>query len=244
MCRNQDHERRLATTRRRSSRVSPPRLPRRHVDDDSVPDDDIMEKHDKRTGSPTTRTTTASTVTPPLSPCQLPSVVPPLSSARQLLLRPHSVTAVLHDFYDDLNSNIHSKSRECWKALYEKYHAPGYLMVRPSGNPIDDDGFIDLFCCEDIRMHKFHLVRVQDVRILAQGLVAIVIYTVDQYFSYKGILQQDRAVLSCIMEEVCGDIKIKQEHRSTGKPIQELRWEEHHKDAAAGEEELGKQNVF
>jgi Protein of unknown function (DUF3804) len=214
-------------TRQEGRSCGPPRLPRRHVEEEDVAPDCGMGE------STRTAVTTASSS----------------SSSSRRLLRPDLVTALLHDLYDDLNSNVDSKSRECWKALYQKYHAPDYLMVRPSGNPIHSSGFIDLFCCEDIRLFKFELVSVQQVRILAHGLVAVVVYTVDQFFSYKGVLQNDRAVLSCVLEEIEGDIKITQEHRSSGKPIlpldhdQEDRWDETNSSSAPTEVE-GKQSVF
>jgi len=148
-------------------------------------------------------------------------VVPP-----RRLLRPDNVTALLHDFYDDLTINKDSKSRECWNALYEKYHS-SYKMVRPSGNPIDTQGFVDLFCCEEIVLHELKLVSVDDIQILAGGLVAIVISTVDQSFTYKHERQEDRVTLTSVLEDVDGDIKIRHEHRSTGisrKPTD--RWDE------------------
>jgi Protein of unknown function (DUF3804) len=214
---------------RRSTGTSPPRLPRRPVEEDYVQAAPDCDKG-MPDGTKTAVTTSSSS-----------------SWSYPRLLRPDLVTALLHDFYDDLNSNIDSKSRECWKALYQKYHAPDYRMVRPSGNPIQSSGFIDLFCCEDIKMFKFELVSVQKVRILAVGLVAVVVYTVDQFFSYKGVLERDRAVLTCVLEEIQGDIKITHEHRSSGKPIQSLqhqdRWEESSRSSATTEVE-GKQSVF
>jgi hypothetical protein len=215
----------------RSSGAGPPRLPRRPIEEE-----DVISAPDCDKGMAESIQTAATTASSTVS-----------SSSSRRLLRPDLVTALLHDFYDDLNSNIDSKSRECWKSLYQKYHAPDYSMVRPSGNPIHSEGFIDLFCCEDIRLFKFELVSVQQVRILAQGMVAVVVYTVDQVFSYKGALQQDRAVLSCVLEEIEGDIKITQEHRSSGKPIHPLhhqdRWEENSSSANATPVE-GKQPVF
>jgi len=134
------------------------------------------------------------------------------------LLRPDNVVALLHDFYEDLTINKSSKSQECWNALYEKYHSPEYQMLRPSGNPIDTQGFVGLFCSEEIVLHQLELVSVDDVQILAQGLVAIVLCTVDQTFVYRGELQQDRVTLTTVLEEVNGAIKIRHEHRSTGRP--------------------------
>ena len=142
------------------------------------------------------------------------------------LIQRHSILALLHDFYDDLNSNAKSKSKECWKAFYEKYHAPTYMMVRPSGNPLPSSGFIDLFCCADVHLLDFVLVSIDSIQILAAGLVAVVMYTVDQKFTYKGDLNEDRCLLTCVLEEINGDIRISHEHRSTGEPLpKRSRWD-------------------
>ena len=139
-------------------------------------------------------------------------------SCHQLLLNPHSAKAHLYDLDDDVNSNVSSKSQKCWKALYEKYHTHSFVQIRPSGNPIDSGGFIKMFCGNDIIMIGFDIVRIEDVKILAQGMVAVVTYTVDQKFIFKGDLREDRVVYTCVTEEVEGTIRIQHEQRSSGQP--------------------------
>ena len=154
---------------------------------------------------------------------EVPTIIP---FVERRLLNRDSVTALLHDFYEDLTSNASSKSRECWKAFYEKYHSPEYTMVRPSGNPCHSSDFIDMFCSEDCQLIRLQMVSVETVQVIAGGLVAVVTYTVDQRFIYKGEPQEDRVCLTCIMEEREGDIRICHEHRSTGHPIPKTsRWD-------------------
>lgn len=154
-----------------------------------------------------------------------PTLIP--FSERRLLTR-ESVTALLHDFCDDLTSNARSKSRECWSAFYEKYHSPDYLMIRPSGNPIPSSGFTDMFCTEDCQVICLKMVNVDSLQLMAAGLVAVVTYTVDQRFIYMRELHEDRVCLTCVMEEQEGEIHICHEHRSTGQPIPKgSRWDHH-----------------
>jgi hypothetical protein len=142
------------------------------------------------------------------------------------IIRTDTIRAHLRDFYDDLNSNIESKLVDVWHAFYEKYHTSQYIMIRPSGNPLKSQGFADMFCSEDIKLLGFSLVSVDTVRIIAEGKGAVATYTVDQRFMYKGTLNEDRVILTCVLEEVDGDIKIAFEHRTTGQPIpKKTRWD-------------------
>jgi hypothetical protein len=153
-------------------------------------------------------------------------VVPACDDSPQAVIRVETIKAHLHDFYDDLNSNIESKLVEIWDSFYEKYHSPQYIMIRPSGNPIRSQGFIEMFCSEDVLLLSFSLISVDMVRIMAQGKGAVATYTVDQRFMFKGTLNEDRVVLTCVLEEIEGDIKIAFEQRTNGRPIpKKTRWD-------------------
>uniref|UniRef100_A0A7R9WT09 Uncharacterized protein n=1 Tax=Craspedostauros australis TaxID=1486917 RepID=A0A7R9WT09_9STRA len=158
----------------------------------------------------------------PLVPTRNPpnsTGLPSLPSKRSCVARKHLVRAVIHDFYDDLNSNITSKSIEIWKSLYERYHSPSYIMVRPSGNPCDTAGFIQMLIAKDVEIYEFKLQSVDNVQLIADDTVAIVTYTVDQKFKFKNTHHEDRVTNTCILEDCNGDIKICHEQRSTGRPI-------------------------
>ena len=56
-------------------------------------------------------------------------------------------------------------------------------------------------------------------------LFVVATYTVDQKFSYKGNYEEDRCVVTCVLEQFKGDIKIAHEQRTTGQPIpKQSRW--------------------
>ena len=60
------------------------------------------------------------------------------------------------------------------------------MFIRPSGNPLDIDGYKAMVSAEDVTGYSSKLVSIDSVRIIAEGKVAIATYTADQYFNYKG----------------------------------------------------------
>mmetsp|Transcript_5277 Transcript_5277/g.15425 ORF Transcript_5277/g.15425 Transcript_5277/m.15425 type:complete len:470 (-) Transcript_5277:66-1475(-) len=141
------------------------------------------------------------------------------SSSSSIIMRHDLIHATIHDFYDDMNSNIKSKSIEVWNSLFDKYHAPDYIMVRPSGNPVNSNGLIQMFISQDLQLLEFKLQSIDSVQWIAENTVAVVTYTVDQKFTYKGTLNEDRTLMTCVLEEFDGDIKMCHEHRTMGWPI-------------------------
>jgi hypothetical protein len=141
------------------------------------------------------------------------------------ILSEEIIKAHLHDIYDDLDSNKSHKIPDIWRALYEKYHTPRYVLIRPSGNPLTSEGFVHMHCSQDVEVIGMILISVDSIQLIAGGAAAVATYTVDQKFTYKGTLNEDRCVVTCVLEEYNGDIKIGHEHRTTGQPIpKQTRW--------------------
>lgn len=133
------------------------------------------------------------------------------------------IRAFLEDYYDDLGT-MATDSRSSWTLFFEKYCVPDFQWIRPTGNPIDQEGLIDMFL-NDIRIHSGALVSLDSVVVLEGGKSAVALYTADQIFTYKGTENKDRTVISCVLELRNDEIKIVHEHRSAGKMIpKETRW--------------------
>jgi hypothetical protein len=143
-------------------------------------------------------------------------------------LTEESVRAFLFDYYDQLNAlaGETNLTRNCWESFYEKNHGEDFVQIRPSGNPIDSHGLARLFASGgDVVLKAQVLVSVDSVILLANGRVAVVTYTADQSFSYKGVHNEDRAVFSSTIEEINGVHRMMHEHRSSGICIpKETRW--------------------
>ena len=133
------------------------------------------------------------------------------------------VRAFLRDYYEDYGS-MGGCGAESWDLFFDKYFVQGFQWIRPSGNPIGKEGLIEMFT-KDNDLVEISLVSIDSITILAGQRSAIALFTTDQIFCYKGRRNEDRAVISGVMEMHGGGIKMVQEHRTSGKPIpRETRW--------------------
>jgi hypothetical protein len=116
-----------------------------------------------------------------------------------MILTDEGVKATLHDFYDNLNSNKVHKIPDIWRALFEKYHTPSYTLIRPSGNPLTSEGFVQMHCSVDVEVISMTLISIDSTTLIAGAAAAVTTYTVDQIFLYKGTRNEDRCVVKCVL---------------------------------------------
>jgi hypothetical protein len=140
-------------------------------------------------------------------------------------LTENKVRAFLVDYYEDC-STLTGKSEECWKAFYGKNHMPDYKLVESSGDPIDNEALIGSIALGNVASNTF--VSVNSVRLLAGGKVAVANYTTE----YQGGENTVSIITTAVIEEIDGEPKIVQEHRSECQPIttekNETRWSSAH----------------
>jgi hypothetical protein len=145
-----------------------------------------------------------------------------------LTLMESNIRAHIVDYYDDYDSIAQQgkDNKECWEAFYRQYFMEGFNFIRPSGNPIGMAGLVKLWTLGDLVSKKLTLVSVDNINIIAGGQAAVVVFTADQIYTYKGVRNSDRAVISMVMHVVNGrDIKFVHEHRTVGRTIpKETRW--------------------
>lgn len=145
----------------------------------------------------------------------------PLSS--NMKITDVKIRAFLHDYYEDFDS-MNGCCPESWDLFFGKYFVPDFQWVRSSGNPIGKDGLIAMFT-NDINIIGVNLVSIDRIVVLTGQQSAVVTFTADQTFSYKGRRNEDRAVTTGVIEMQGDEIKMVQEHRTSGKPIpRETRW--------------------
>ena len=70
--------------------------------------------------------------------------------------------------------------------MQRKFFTRNFVLVRPSGNPLDRDGFVGMLSNGFVTDLEESIVSLDDVRVLGGGHTAIVVYTSDQKFKYKG----------------------------------------------------------
>lgn len=161
----------------------------------------------------------------PLNEEQLASKLNGLStgpSPDNFLTKP-KIRAFFSDWYEDYELMC-GQSYETWSLFFERYYSSDFVYVRPSGNPLDRDSVAKMLSI-DVIVRAVKLVSIDSITIMRDMRSAVVLYTCDQVFSYRGTMNEDRAVVSCVLEMRGKEIKVIHEHRTSGRPIpKESRW--------------------
>ena len=101
-------------------------------------------------------------------------------------------------------------------AAFDKYYKADANLIRPSGNPLDMAGFKAMMASPDIIVESDVVASVDDVKEIAGGQAAVVVFTTLSKFSYKGTPNDDVAKFSVTYEKVDDTWKIVHLHRGTG----------------------------
>ena len=91
---------------------------------------------------------------------------------------------------------------------------PDFLFIRPSGNPIDVEGFEKIISCYIVQ-EKAEINKIQRFEFLSENII-ICIFTLGSKFSYKGMLNDDLPTVTSIFKKVNNVWKIHWMQRSTG----------------------------
>ena len=110
-------------------------------------------------------------------------------------------------------------SLEAWSAFWNDYHTPDYLLVRPSGNTLDQVGLRTMFESGDIVNFSDQVVMVESVQVFGNGVVAVVIFKSQQEFIYKGCKEEDFCTWTAVIVPHQGRLKLSNIQRSSGKRI-------------------------
>ena len=91
---------------------------------------------------------------------------------------------------------------------------PDFLFIRPSGNPIDAEGFKQMIS-GDVVQEKTEITKIHRLEFLSDN-VAMCIFTLGSKFSYKGTLNDDLPTVTSIFKKVDKVWRIHWMQRSTG----------------------------
>ena len=98
---------------------------------------------------------------------------------------------------------------------WDKMHADGAVIIRPTGNPMNKAVFDGMRASDDIKMGSNKLVAINQLDATAEMGYATV--TVHSKFSYKGTENDDIAVMTLVCKKI-GDVwKIVTGQRSNGR---------------------------
>lgn len=150
------------------------------------------------------------------------------NSASFLTLTEERVRAHMRDYYEDFDSifRLGKSSKAAWDAFFGQYFTPDIQWVRSSSNSLTGKELTEHFA-KDIVGIRMKLVSINSIQILTMGLSAIVTFTADQKFLYRGNPNSDRTVITMVLNVVNGrEIRIAHEHRCTGRPVpDDVNWD-------------------
>ena len=91
-----------------------------------------------------------------------------------------------------------------------------FLFIRPSGNPIDASGFIEMRTSGDLSCDGYTDVKkIRKLEFLSDE-VAMCIFTLRTSFVYKDIQNSDLATVTAILKKINNQWKLSWMHRSSG----------------------------
>ena len=89
-----------------------------------------------------------------------------------------------------------------------------FLFIRPSGNPIDAEGFKEMIS-GDVVQEKAEVTKIHRLELLSENIVMCV-FTLGSKFTYKGNPNDDLPTVTSIFKKVDNIWKIHWMQRSTG----------------------------
>lgn len=93
------------------------------------------------------------------------------------------------------------------------------VFVRPSGNPLDKNGWESMMTNDDVNVESSKLVSINKLQI--DGNMAFVCYTSHGKFTYKGTPNDDIAVFTSVLQKVNGRWLLVMGQRSSGRKPEE-----------------------
>ena len=136
----------------------------------------------------------------------------------ELVAAPPEISGLVPmDFTTD-EQQIESIVRDMCHKDYQvgmKHMGDNCVFVRPSGNPLNKEGWREMMTNDDVKVESNDLVTINKMQV--NGDMAYVCYTTHGKFSYKGTENDDIAVLTSVLQRVNGKWQVVHGQRSTGR---------------------------
>ena len=100
-------------------------------------------------------------------------------------------------------------------SFFVKNATSDFLLIRPSGNPLDAAGFEKMMTSGDVIQDKAEITKIHRLEFLSANIV-MCIFTLGSKFSYKGKPNDDLPTVTSIFKKVENIWKIHWMQRSTG----------------------------
>ena len=115
-----------------------------------------------------------------------------------------TILSLLNEFAD----------HEKMASFFVNYGTSEFLFIRPSGNPIDAEGFKQMIS-GDVVQEKAEITKIHRLDFLSENIV-MCIFTLGSKFTYKGTHNDDLPTVTSIFKKIDNVWKIHWMHRSTG----------------------------
>ncbi|HBX26615.1 MAG TPA: elongation factor Tu [Gammaproteobacteria bacterium] len=89
-----------------------------------------------------------------------------------------------------------------------------FIFVRPSGNPLDAEGFSAMFQSGDLTVHDSELIALERLNFHAN--IAIAVFTMRGNFTYRGQHNSDTYVATAVLRNLEGEWRFALFQRSAG----------------------------
>ena len=99
-------------------------------------------------------------------------------------------------------------------SFFINYATSNFLFIRPSGNPIDAEGF-EKMISGDVVQEKAEITKIHRLEFLSEK-VSLCIFTLSTKFTYKGTPNDDLPTITSIFKKMGNVWKIHWMQRSTG----------------------------
>lgn len=106
-----------------------------------------------------------------------------------------------------------------WEQFWDKYFTKDYILIRPSGNPLDFNGTKNVFEGGVLTDYEETMIGVESIKVLAGGEGAVAVFRSNQNFKYIGKEVQDICMWTVVLVMSDGVPKFCNMQRSTGKDI-------------------------
>ena len=115
-----------------------------------------------------------------------------------------TITTLLHEFANPKKM----------ASFFVENATPDFLFIRPSGNPINAEGF-EKMVSREVVQEKAEITKIHRLEFLSDS-VSLCIFTLNSKFTYKGTPNDDLPTVTSIFKKVDNVWKIHWMQRSTG----------------------------
>jgi hypothetical protein len=105
---------------------------------------------------------------------------------------------------------------ECYGEFFKENATQDFLFIRPSGNPIDANGFIEMKSSGDLSFDGYtDVYKIHRIEFLLEE-VAFCVFTLRSSFVYKDVQNTDLATVTAIIKKIKNAWKFSWMQRSSG----------------------------